>query len=94
MKRESGKIPLGTGQETESGRRGRVSNSGRGGECCRGCKNSMSGSVPSKASEVGACKDLEGHIFTIGSANKGKDGDMPRTSKKKMAMYICTKFGV
>jgi hypothetical protein len=32
--------------------------------------------VPKKASEVGACKDLEGHIFTIGSGNKSKDGDM------------------
>ncbi len=25
-----------------------------------------SATVPRKASEVGACKDLEGHIFTIG----------------------------
>jgi hypothetical protein len=30
--------------------------------------------------ELGACKELEGHIFTIGSGNKGKDGDMMRTS--------------
>ncbi len=42
---------------------------------------------------VGACKDLEGHIFTIGSGNKGKDGDMLRTSLKKMATYIGTKYG-
>jgi hypothetical protein len=28
--------------------------------------------VPRKASEVGACKDLEGHVFTIGSGNKIK----------------------
>ena len=49
--------------------------------------------VPSKASEVGACKDLEGHIFTISSGNKGKDGDMLRTSVEKMATYIGTKFG-
>jgi hypothetical protein len=48
--------------------------------------------VPGKASELGACKDLEGHIFTIGSGNKGKDGDMLRTSKKKMATYIGTKY--
>ncbi len=27
---------------------------------------------PKKASEVGVCRDLEGHIFTIGSGNKGK----------------------
>jgi hypothetical protein len=49
--------------------------------------------VPRKASEVGACKDLEGHIFTIGSGNKGKDGDMLRTSMEKMATYIGTKYG-
>ena len=49
--------------------------------------------MPRKASEVGACKDLEGHIFTIGSANKGKDGDMLRTSMEKMATYIGTKYG-
>jgi hypothetical protein len=42
--------------------------------------------------ELGACKDLVGHIFTIGSGNKGKDGDMLQTSKKKMATYIGTKF--
>jgi hypothetical protein len=49
--------------------------------------------VPRKASEVGACKDLEGHIFTIGSGNTGKDGDMLRTSMEKMATYIGTKYG-
>jgi hypothetical protein len=49
--------------------------------------------VPRKASEVGACKDIEGHIFTIGSGNKGKDGDMLRTSMEKMATYIGTKYG-
>jgi len=49
--------------------------------------------VPRKASEVGACKDLEGHIFTISSGNKGKDGDMLRTSVEKMVTYIGTKFG-
>jgi hypothetical protein len=49
--------------------------------------------VPCKASEVGACKDLKGHIFTIGSGNKGKDGDMLRTSMEKMATYIGTKYG-
>jgi hypothetical protein len=49
--------------------------------------------VPRKASEVGACKELEGHIFTIGSGNKGKDGDMLRTSMEKMTTYIGTKFG-
>jgi hypothetical protein len=32
-------------------------------------------------------------MFTIGSSNKGKDGDMPRTSMEKMAMYIGMKYG-
>ena len=49
--------------------------------------------LPRKTTEVGACKELEGHIFTIGSGNKGKDGDMLRTSMEKMATYIGTKFG-
>ncbi len=49
--------------------------------------------MPRKASEVGTCKDLEGHIFTIGSGNKGKDGDMLRTSMEKIATYIGTKYG-
>ncbi len=48
--------------------------------------------MPCKASEVGACKDLKGHIFTFGSGNKGKDGDMLRTSMEKMATYIGTKY--
>jgi hypothetical protein len=48
--------------------------------------------VPRKASEVGACKDLKGHISTIGSGNKGKDGDMLCTSMEKMAAYIGTKY--
>ena len=49
--------------------------------------------MPHKASEVGACKDLEGHIFTISSGNKGKDGDMLCTFAKKIATHISTKFG-
>jgi hypothetical protein len=49
--------------------------------------------APCKASEQGVCKDLKGHIFTIGSRNKGKDGDMLRTSKEKMATFIGTKYG-
>ena len=68
----------------DGGRAGR----GRGG---RG--RGTSGTIPRKASEVGACKELEGHIFTIGSGNKGKDGDMMRTTIEKMATYIGTKFG-
>ncbi len=52
-----------------------------------------SSNVPRKASELRACMDLEGHIFTIGSGNKGKDGDMLCTSKEKMARYIGAKYG-
>jgi hypothetical protein len=48
--------------------------------------------VPRKASEVGACKDLEGHIFTIDAGNRGKDGDMLHTSMEKMATYVGTKY--
>jgi hypothetical protein len=49
--------------------------------------------VPRKVSEVGACKGLEGHIFTIGLGNKGKDGNMLRTSMEKMTTYIGTNYG-
>ena len=49
--------------------------------------------MPRKASEVGACKDLEGHIIIIGSGNKGKVGDMLQTSMEKLATYIGTKYG-
>jgi hypothetical protein len=48
--------------------------------------------VPRKASEVGACNDLDGQIFNIGSGNKGKDGNMLRTSMEKMTTYIGTKY--
>ena len=49
--------------------------------------------MPRKASEVGACKDLKGHIFTIRMGNKGKDDDMLCTSMEKMTTYIGTKYG-
>ena len=81
------------GRDTNAGRAGRGGNSGRGGRGRGGCSRGASATVPRKASEVGACKDLEGHIFTIGSGNKGKDGDMLRTSMEKMATYIGTKYG-
>ncbi len=42
--------------------------------------------MPCKALEIEAYRDLEGHIFTVGSGNKGKDDDMLHTSKEKMAM--------
>ncbi len=78
------------GRDTNAGRTGCGGNSGRG---KGGCSKGASATVLRKASEVGACKDLEGHIFSIGSANKGKDGDMLRTSMEKMATYIGTKYG-
>ncbi len=46
-----------------------------------------------KASEDGACKDLEGPIFTIGLGNKGKDGNMLCTLMEKMTTFIGTKYG-
>ena len=81
------------GHDTNAGRVGRCGNSGRGGRGRGGCGRGASATMPRNASEVGACKDLEGHIFTIGSGNKGKDGDMLRTSMEKMATYIGTKYG-
>jgi hypothetical protein len=75
---------------------GRRGPSGNGGSGCRGQGGQgrgASGTVPRNTSEVGAFKELEGHVFTIGSGNKGKDGDMLRTSMEKMATYIGTKFG-
>lgn len=70
-----------------------ASNGGRGGRGRGGRDRNTSNVVPRKATDLGACKELEGHIFTIGSGNKGKDGDMLRTSKEKMATYIGTKYG-
>ncbi len=77
-------------RDTNAGRTGRSGNSGSG---KGGHGKGASATMPRKASEVGACKDLEGHIFTIGSANKGKNGDMLRTSMEKMATCIGTKYG-
>ncbi len=70
------------------GGNGRRAGHGRGG---RG--RGANATIPRKASEVGACKELKGLIFTIGSGNKGKDDDMLRTSKEKIATNIGTKFG-
>ena len=63
---------------------------GRGG---RFPKRNEPSSLPCKDGEVRACKDLEGNVFAIGSVNKGKDGDMLRTSKEKLALYIGTNYG-
>ncbi len=80
-------------QASDAGRAGCGRNGGRGDRGHGGHGGNPSGTVPCKASEVGACKDLEGHIFTISSSNKGKDGDMLCTSMEKMATYIGTKYG-
>jgi hypothetical protein len=58
-----------------------------------GSPNEMNRSLPCKGGEVGACKDLKGNVFTIGSGNKGKDGDMLCTSKEKLTLYIGTNYG-
>jgi hypothetical protein len=60
--------------------------SGRGRCGGRFPKRNEPSSLPRKGGEVGACKDLEGNVFTIGSGNKGKDGDMLHTSKEKLAL--------
>ncbi len=73
--------------------RGGHGGSGRGGRGGRFPNQNEPGSLPRKSGEVGACKDLEGNVFTIGSGNKGKDCDMLRTSKEKLALYIGTNFG-
>ena len=65
---------------------------GRGGRARRFPKRNET-SAPRKTGEVGACKDLKVNVFTIGSGNKGKDGDMLRTSKEKLALYIGTNYG-
>ena len=79
------------GRQPMAGRGGR-GGGGRGGHAGRSHKRTKA-SVPRKTGEVGACKDLEGNVFTIGSGNKGKDGDMLCTSKEKLALYIGTNYG-
>jgi hypothetical protein len=66
--------------------------SGRGGCGGRFLIRKEPSSLPCKGVEVGACKDLEGNVFTIGSGNKGKDGDILRTCKEKLALYIGTNY--
>ncbi len=74
-------------RQPQAGRGGR-GGSGRGGRGGRFTKRNEPGSLPRKSGEVGAYKDLEGNVFTIGSGNKGKYGDMLRTSKEKLALYL------
>lgn len=84
---------------------GRGGNDGRSGSYCgrgrgrgrggrgRSTLATMTMPWPCKALKLGTCKDLEGHIFTIGSGNKSKDRDMLQTLKEKMATFSRTKFG-
>jgi hypothetical protein len=81
------------GQAKDAGRGGCGGNGGRNSRGRGDCSRCTLATVPCKASEQGACKDLESHIFTIGSGKKGKDRDMLWTSTEKMATYIGTKFG-
>jgi hypothetical protein len=69
------------------------SGGGRGGRGGKFPKRNEPSSLPCKDDEVGACKDLKENVITIGSGNKGKDGDMLRTSKEKFALYIGTNYG-
>jgi hypothetical protein len=80
------------GQAKDAGRGGGDGNGGRNGRGHGSCATSTLATVPCKALEQGACKDLKSHIFTIGFGNKGKNGDMLQTSKEKMATYTGTKF--
>jgi hypothetical protein len=68
-RKENLRIPLDMARDTNAGRAGRGGNSGHGGRGQGGRGRGASATVPRKASEVGACKELEGHIFTIGSGN-------------------------
>jgi hypothetical protein len=91
--KENPKIPHNMGCATNAGRAGCGRNSGGGGRGQGGHGRGASAIVPRKASEVGACKDLKGHIFTISLENKGKDGNMLCTSMEKMTNFIGTKYG-
>jgi hypothetical protein len=78
-------------QGKDTGCGGRSARGGHGSQ--GGHARNTSSNVPRKASELGACKDLDGHIFNIGLGNKGKDGNMLCTYMEKMATYIGTKYG-
>jgi hypothetical protein len=78
-------------QQPTAGHAGR-GGGGRGGRAGRFPKRNKA-SAPRKKGEVGACKDLEGNVFTVESGNKGKNGDLLLTSKEKLALYIGTNYG-
>ena len=57
----------------------------------RGGRKSKDLTVPARcSSKIGACAKLGGNIFTISSGNKARDGDMLRTTKEAMVLYIGT----
>jgi hypothetical protein len=56
------------GKDTSCG--GRDARGGRGGQ--GGRARNTSSNVPRKASELQACKDLEGHIFTLAQETRAK----------------------
>jgi hypothetical protein len=68
--------------------RGGRGGGGRGGHGGRFPRQNEPRSLPCKSGKVGACKDLEQNVFTIGSGNKGKDDDLLRTPNEKLALYI------
>ena len=78
--------------QPQSGRGG-CGGSGRGGCGGRFPRQNEPGSLHHKSGELGVCKDLEQEVLTIGSGNKGKDGDLLCTSKEKLALYIGTNYG-
>jgi hypothetical protein len=91
--KENPRILHNMGHSKNAGRSGLGRNSRQGGRGQGGRGRGASATVSRKASEVGACKDLEGHNFTIGLGNKGKDGNMLCTSMEKPTTYIGTKYG-
>jgi hypothetical protein len=79
-------------RQPHAGHGGR-SGSGRGGHGGGFPKQNKPETLPHRSGEGGDCKDLKGNVFTIGSGNKGKDGDMLCTSKEKLALYFGTNYG-
>ena len=75
------------------GRGGPGRGNGSAGKGCRG-KKSKDLTVPTqRSSKIGACAKLGGNIFTISSGNKARDGNMLRTTKEAMVLYINTHYG-
>ena len=75
------------------GRGGPGRGNGSAGKDCGGRKTKDSTVPAQHSSEIGACAELSGNIFTISSGNKARDGDMLRTTKEAMVLYIGTHYG-